>query len=238
MALIGTIQGGTNVINLDYTPQYIAFGAVPSGTGGFLPNITNFSVSVAGREIININNPNFVTAYGYWLMTIPTIGTGSLPTGAEYTNQVLFVSNGNLPNQQTQIRITTDLVAPEQADVYGFSTEFGSDVVLGATNSINANANALVSDFDLLLFDSTNFQSADITFVNGFNDRYELADIANLLCLSGQFNAQGFLVYNPVSLTAIYALNNLSLYNERIASVRLYASGGGILNFATFKTPK
>lgn len=236
MAQIGTTVSGTTVINLDYTPEFVALAPFDDAGTFRYPDVTSFSVSVAGKEVLNVNNNAFIEAYGYWLVTNPTLGSAVLPTNA-ISRVILNVANGNLPNQQTQIRLTT---ADSGQPIYGFSTDFGTDVVLGATNSINANANALVSDFDYLIFEEDAFQNADITFENGFTDRYDVDDIKNLLALSGQDSSGGYMLRDTSGTVPneILAINNLSLFNERIASIRLYANSSQILNFATFKAPR
>ena len=232
MALIGTSTGGTSVINLDYTPEFIQVINTSTNQSAV---ITSFSVSVAGKEIINLSNQYFLDAYGVWLTCNPQISNVAT---SDVTLKPLSVANGNLPNQQTQVRLT--LPPSETYEIYGFSTDFGSDVVIGATNSINASANALVSDFDLLLIEQENFANADVTFANGFTDRYDINDLRSLLTLSGQFNYSGYMEADTMGTPEIYilAINNLSLFNERVASVRLYAKSTGILNFATVKAPR
>ena len=233
MALIGTSTGGSVVINLDYTPEFIQ--VIDSNTG-LSANINSLSLSVAGKEILNISDRAFISAYGCWL----TAASGMYDISTNLFMRPLSVANGNLPNQQTQIRLNFDTLSAGEYQIYGFSSDFGTDVVIGATNSINANANALVSDFDLLLIDRTNLSNADVTFTNGFTDRYDIDDLRALLVLSGQDSFVGYMeVLNAGTIVQeILAINNLSLFNERVQSVRLYATNNGILNFATFKAPK
>jgi hypothetical protein len=216
MSQIATMTTGAGVVttvNLQYCPAYVTIGT----PGTPLP-LQGFSVSVAGKETINVTVTDFIRAFSLWLVESPNQDAAILMS-------VLKLANGNLPNQQTQLRFTNDGVTTPA--VFAFSESIGDDVVIGATSSVNANANQLVTDFDFLAIDETNFDNADVTFRSGFTDRFTASELRNFLAMSGQTGSTG-------RLSGTLAVNNIT---RSIVSIRLFATAGGNMPYFTAKIP-
>ena len=204
ISTLGSGAGVQTIVNLQYTPAYVYLGTVQT-----VPPLQNFSVSIAGRQTININNSGLITAFSQWLMQ-------SRGTGVGY---MLKVANGNLPNQETQLRFTNDGVTTP--DIFAYSDAKGTNAIFASTSSINASANNLITDFDGLFIDPTNFQDAEFTFSNGFTDRFTATDIASYFLQTNQSDANGL-------LSTILAVNNVG---RQIESVRIYANSSGNVEY-------
>lgn len=216
MAFLGNLTAGVGVqtvINIQYTPQIVHFGAGITS----LP-LSNFSVSVAGEEVININGNLLINAFAKWLYEMIGFDTGAV-TPVAYIALGLKVADGNLPNQQTQLRFTNNAAVP--VPIYEYSDAIGSNVVSVSTSSINANANDLITNFDGLFIDPSNFDNAEVTFSNGFTNRFLFDDLVNYFTQTNQSDFTG-------TLEGQIAVNNIS---NSIAAIRLYAAGTGQLDY-------
>lgn len=210
MSQIGTLTTGAGIqtiINLQYAPQMVYLGSVST-----IQALQNFSVSIAGKETINLNGNVLINAFAQWLMEAD-VGNGIV-------GFALKVANGNIPNQQTQLRFTNNGVTTP--NIFQYSDQIGTDAVFASTSSVNANANQLVTDFSALFIDTTNFQNADIQFANGFSDRFEATDIASYFTQTNQADASGL-------LSTALVINNLG---GQVAGVRIFATGGGNCEYA------
>jgi len=214
MGRIGTLVTGAGIqtiINLQYAPQMLYLGDTFTSQP-----LENLSVSIAGKETININGNLFINSFAEWLMEI--VGGGTT------IGVVLKIADGQLVNQQTQLRLTNNGVLTP--DIFAYSDAIGSGTVAAATSSINANANQIVTDFDFIAIDPTNFQNADVTFSNGYSERFEAEDLQSYFAQTNQ-SLQG-------ALSGQLVINNIG---RAVTSIRMFATGGGNLGYITAKTP-
>lgn len=213
MALIGSFPAsGSAVFNLDFLPEYVLVSSVASAN----QSLTNFSVVTSGVQLMSITDVSRLTALskfdsGAVLDEGSTAGTVNSKT-ASY----LKLATGRI-NKATTINGTNGLATAR--NFYAASTNISNVARRAVEQSINASANATFSDFEALIFASTNILRAQITFANGFTDEYTIDEIDALYARYHISDQSGFLE----GLSCIDADSGAGL----ISQVVLFNGSGG-----------
>jgi len=210
---IGALTASTSdVFTLNDTPANLQIGTVDTD----LP-LSSLSVSVRGKQTINITAQARIQAFGKWL-------TGGLLGADVKKGMIIRISDSFIAGVQTIIRtVNAGATTPQ---VYINSPAKTADVntarlVYTGEQNINPSSSLLFQGFSALFFDSTNLDTAEIEFSNGFVDRFTAAELDGL-------NASAMATTDADGKLA--GLTTIDNSGQQIASVRLYttSTAGGI----------
>jgi len=210
MALIGSFASlGSAVFNLDFLPERVLVTSTAQGSQA----LGNFSVVTSGVQLMSITSVTRLTALAKFdsgaVLNDPT------PADASTTASYLRLATGRI-NKATTITGTNTLAAGR--DFFAASTCISNIARRAVEQSINPSANATFSNFESLIFDSTNILRAQITFANGFSDEYSPNELKALYAAYHVSDEGGTLE----TLTCIDADSGAGL----ISQVVLFAGSG------------
>jgi len=199
MSLIGSFPASASqVFNLDFLPEYILIGSSDEDNQA----LSNFSVVTSGVQLMSITDVNRLTALAKY------DNGGQLSSSALAENMVgsyLKLATGRI-NKATTITGTNGVAAVR--NVFAASTNMSDVARRAVEQSINPSANATFSNFETLIFESTNILRAQITFDNGFTDEY-----------------------TPIELLAYYSKYHMTDRAGKVEGETIIAadSGGGLI---------
>lgn len=165
MSQIGvTVVNGTATLNPQFLPEFIVIGNSGVLTAANEP--TSLSVTVGGKERINVSGVNLVKFFGAVNGNLSgASGGGSVPLGNIYR-----IAYGGKGAENVQIRISQAAAGAAQP-VYGFTSSKNEGIVVNAfTQSIQASSSQLYESFDFLAIDG-DIDSIDATFSSGWQER-------------------------------------------------------------------
>ncbi len=167
MAQIGTMATGAGVVtslNLPYCPQYLVINSTKAGTFA----ITNIDVSINGQSTISLIGADDIDAVAQ-IKSHSSDGNANLMMALE-------LANGEI-NAPTLIRLTNE--GTNTNAIYGVSSQVGTAPYRVSQFSINATSNQIFQDYDYLLINSatTNVDSLEVQWTNGFKDRYSALEL-------------------------------------------------------------
>lgn len=216
MSQIGTMTTGAGIVtvlNLQFFPEFIM---VKDVTGLALSAV---SWNIAGKELVNINGANDVTAFANFKQNVIT----SVPGIAT----ILTTGEGYLANQQFQLRLTNS--GANTNAIFAFSRRRGNGrVIMSSQNVILDGANQKYTNFLSLAFLPDNVSRVDITFKQArtgtvFTDSFLVAELAALLALDNQTVTGTY--------STLLTLDNTNLLNQMgsfIEECTIYSTGGNV----------
>lgn len=186
MSQIGVMTGtagAVTTLNLPFCPEYVVVGSTFAGTF----ELTNFSVSINGQSTIELIGADAIDSVGQ-IRSHSTDANANIQMG-------IVCSNGQI-NAPTLIRLTNE--GTNANVIFGVSSSVGSAPYRYSQFTVNATSNQQFSEFDSLLLDNTsNVDSIEIQWIDGFKDRYDPVELPVLFRslyaseFNGQFAANG-----------------------------------------------
>lgn len=205
MSQIGVLAPSISTLfNLDYLPERLLIADISNSD-----TANNLSVVCGGRQLMSITNEKRITALG-------KLDQGAFFEDPNLTPNWLRLAVTRI-NKACTINInngTTDSPA-----VYASSTSKGNIARTAVEQTINASANQSFTEFEALIFDSSNLLRVNLTFADGFNDDYSPEEIDALFASENVSDAGG-------------KLNTLSVIksdrpNNDIIQAVLYSNSSG-----------
>jgi hypothetical protein len=215
MSKIGTLTTGAGVVTtltLQNIYQFILIGTVDAANA-----LRALNVNLAGNDTINIIGASFVDAF------TKLVTAGLL--GADVTKaRVIPIGDGSAGNVAAQYRLTND--GATTPDIFGFGTAKFENPVTAQMISVNSLSKQSFAGFSFLLVDTSNVSEVNATFGDGWQDRFDLADLAALTCLSENIlDADGKLA----GLTVIDG--------QLVEECTIYAGAGGSVSVCIVNIP-
>lgn len=216
MSEIATLNGGVGavtVINENFVPEYLLIGNAEDD----LP-LTAFTVTISGQEVMNIQGQALVQAFSKYKMQ------GLLGANVK-VSQLLRIGTGGVGNTQFQARLTNaGLTTPA---IYARSSKRSDGRLLGGSNiQIDASSFQTFQNFLALFLDPTNVESADITFQDGWSDKFDVAELESEFAVDNPADAGGL-------LGTILCIDNEKFLMENmvgIEQIRINATSGGSIS--------
>tara|TARA_R110000751_G_scaffold176142_1_gene282316 strand:- start:1289 stop:1966 length:678 start_codon:yes stop_codon:yes gene_type:complete len=213
MSKIGSTGTSSNVITLNYLPQYLVVGRTSTNATIPFADFTQLNVSVNGTEIVSLTtNAILNDAFGC-SNQVGGNPTESVAVGVAThlpKQAILPLSNGKIENVNCNLTFTSTT----DHGVYANSETLGTENYFWSTSTINSLSNNVYSDFRTLTVPQTSGELI-VNWTNGFSDKFTL-DVANeIVALSSGYMSQ-------------VALNG--------TSVTLYNYGGEIATAQYFNT--
>lgn len=201
--------------------QQNLYGVIQIGTIDTDIPLQGLSITVGGRERVNIQNAALCLAYCKWTRS------GLLGADVKIANAIPVTRSGRgMGNVSLEARLTNNGVTTPA--VYGHSRgryrEGLDQINIASTTTIQASSNQLFVDFDMLAFIATNLNNIEVEFDDGWNDRFQPDEIAELFNQFNDSDADG-------KLGTCFIIDNLSMraLGYGIRSVRVYTDSGGTL---------
>lgn len=163
MSLIGSVgAASTAVFNLDFLPEKLLINLTDGAQ-----DLTSLSVVCSGVQLMSITDQNRIDA-------LQKFDNGAVLSFSPATASFLRLATGRINKATTITGVNPGVQA---MPIYASSTNMSNVARRAVEQSINPSANATFSDFECLIFASTNVLRAQITFDNGFTDEYSVAEI-------------------------------------------------------------
>ena len=208
VATLGAGAGVDTVINLSYVPEFIQIGSSSDNVP-----ITDFSVAVSGRDIINIVGNALISAYAKWLLK-----TSQTNLGAQTIPSVLKIGDGLVSDKTAQVSMTN--AGGTTPDIFAWSTSQGSELLTAGTETLQALSNRIFEAFEALMFDPVNVDYADVVYVDGTIQKMEVSELQAMAAFSLDTEQNGM-------LSSILVVDNI---DGRIERLNLRAAAGGSVN--------
>jgi hypothetical protein len=213
MSKIGALLPSAAVtFDLSYCPQFLQIGSVVDNS-----SFLGLTITARGQTLIQLTNATQID-------TLMKIEMSPLVAGANSTlPKQLMIADGRIEGAST---ITLNQSSANTSDVFQHSLGF-SEARLArriAVSPVNAEGNNSFAQFDVLFFDPTNFDRAQVTYENGFSEELKADELAAIYAANRPTETNG-LVNGNVVIEGYRAANGF-----KIEEVNLYANNGGNLN--------
>jgi hypothetical protein len=147
---------------LDFLPEKLLINLTDGAQ-----DLTSLSVVCSGVQLMSITDQNRIDA-------LQKFDNGAVLSFSPATASFLRLATGRINKATTITGVNPGVQA---MPIYASSTNMSNVARRAVEQSINPSANATFSDFECLIFASTNVLRAQITFDNGFTDEYSVAEI-------------------------------------------------------------
>ena len=182
MSLIGSTGTGTNVITLNYLPQYLIVNSTSHTTGSGFTDFTQLNVSVNGTEIVSLST-NAILDRAFHCFN--QVGGASVTTVVLPQQCLLHISDGKLENVNCNLTFTSTT----DYNVYANSETLGTENYFWSTSSVNALSNNVFSDFRALIIPQLAGEVV-ISYTNGFSDKFTMDAGKEMVSLSSSYMSQ------------------------------------------------
>jgi prepilin-type processing-associated H-X9-DG protein len=212
MSQVSTLVTGAGIdtiINLPYVPEVLLIGESDTD----LP-IQGLSIQVGGKDYQNIQSQALIQAFSKWKME------GMLGADVKIAQRIP-ISNGFIAGQNCQIRLTN--AGATTPAIYAYSQGKGDDVLEAGTLTVQAQTSQVFPQFMALFFDPANLDYANITFLDGHQDKFTAAELRAMFAEMNETDADG-------ELAGLICIDNTAEDDEGegyIASAELWTTNGG-----------
>ena len=211
MATIGNLaNAASETFNLSYLPQFLQIGDPDNAD-----TLSSMTVTARGKTLIQLSDSAQIRA-------IMQTETEVIAAGANTElGSRLMLADGRIEGQST---VTILNGGATTTAVYENSLGLSGDGMARkiAVTPIVANGQTRFSGFDLLLFLPTNFDRAQVTYMNGYTEELSAAELQALYL--SQFPAEASGLIN--GFIAVAGLRGETAATQ-VATINLFAGSGG-----------
>lgn len=195
-----------------YTPSLLLLGTVDRDNP-----VSSIVVEVDGKTVQNVQSKSAIQVQS-------KIGMKGILGADVKVGQVLKIADGRIdhPGKDCVITLTNSTASP--VEVRSFSEGYGGNWVQFNQGTITSREKKTFFGIEYMTFDDTNFDQADITFIDGHSEsKVSLEELGVMLVMTQATDTDGELA----------GFNVVNLIGSNIQEITLYAGSGGNLTWFT-----
>ena len=192
MSKIGS-TGTSNVITLNYLPQYLVVNSASTTTEATFGDFTQLNVSVNGTEIVSLST-NAILDRAF--QSLNQVGGKSVTTESLPKQSVLHLSDGKIENVNCNLTFTS---SSTDYSVYANSETLGTENYFWSTSTINSLSNNVFSSFKVLIIPELAGEVI-VNWTNGFSDKFTLDSGKEMVSLASGYMSQVNIMEDSIAL--------------------------------------